>query len=314
MSESPCTVINFPARTVTALLLTVAAALVSAPGAQADPGTQDNPPSWGLDRIDQRAAAPDGRYTYRTTADTVTAYVIDTGVDAKQADFEGRVEPGKNFVDGNDDASDGNGDGTRLASILGGKDFGVAKKVHIVPVRVLDDTGNGRLTNILAGIDWVTKNAKQPAVAVLGIGGPANDALDTAVRGLAAVMPVAVPAGWSGSDTSESSPGRVAEALTVGASDKTDAVSPKSNTGAGIDVFAPGVDIPSATTGGDPTASGTSMAAAFVAGAAALYRAEHPQATPAEVGQAIVDSATSDVLQGVPQGTPNRLLCTLEDD
>ncbi|HVW42215.1 MAG TPA: S8 family peptidase [Amycolatopsis sp.] len=295
-------------------MLTVAVALVSAPAAQADPGRQENPPSWGLDRIDQRDAATDGVYDYATTADTVTAYVIDTGVDAKQPDFEGRVEPGKNFVDGNDDASDGNGDGTRLASILGGKDFGVAKKVHIVPVRVLDDTGNGRLTNILAGIDWVTKNATQPAVAVLGIGGPVNDALDTAVRGLAVVMPVAVPAGWSGGDTSQSSPGRIAEALTVGASDPSDAIAPKSNTGAGIDVFAPGVDIPSATIGGAPTASGTSMAAAFVAGAAALYRAGHPAATPAEVSQAIVDRATPGVLTGAPQGTPNRLLYTGEAD
>ena len=299
---------------MTSILLTVAVALVSAPGAQADPGEQENPPSWGLDRIDQRDAATDGLYRYSTAADTVTAYVIDTGVDAKQPDFEGRVEPGKNFVDGTDNASDGNGDGTRLASILGGKDFGVAKKVHIVPVRVLDNTGSGRLTNILAGLDWVAKNAKQPSVAVLGIGGPPNDALDNAVRALTAVMPVAVPAGWAASDVSLSSPGRVAEALTVGASDSSNAISPKSNTGPGIDVFAPGVDIPSATIGGAPTASGTSMAAAFVAGAAALYRAVHPEATPAEVTEAIADRATPDVLTGVPQGTANRLLCTVEDD
>ncbi|HJQ46391.1 MAG TPA: S8 family peptidase [Amycolatopsis sp.] len=288
--------------------------MASVPGAQADPGKQENPPSWALDRLDQRDSALDHLYGYTTTADTVTAYVIDTGVDAKQPDFEGRVEPGKNFVDGNDDTSDGNGEGTRLASIVGGKDFGVAKKVHIVPVRVLDANGNGRLTNILAGIDWVAKNAKQPAVAVLGIGGPVNDALDNAVRNLAAVMPVAVPAGWSGGDASQSSPGRVAEALTVGASDSHDAISPKSNRGAGIDVFAPGVDIPSATTSGAPTASGTSMAAAFVAGAAALYRAAHPEQTPADVGKAIVDRATPDVLTGVPKGTPNRLVCTAEDD
>jgi len=295
-------------------LLTVAAALALTPAAQADPGRQENPPSWGLDRIDQRDGATDGLYSYATTADTVTAYVIDTGVDAKQPEFEGRVEQGKNFVEGNDDASDGNGDGTRLASILGGKDFGVAKKVRIVPVRVLDNTGNGRLTNILAGLDWVTKNARQPSVAVLGIGGPVNDALDNAVRQLAGVMPVAVPAGWAGSDAGLSSPGRVAEALTVGATDQANAIAPKSNTGPGIDVFAPGVDISSATIGGPATASGTSMAAAFVAGAAALYRAVHPEETPAEVSQAIVDSATQNVLTSVPEGTPNRLLCTVADD
>jgi subtilisin family serine protease len=307
-------VISFPVRTVISTLLTVAVALTVAAPAQADPGRQDNPPSWGLDRIDQRDGATDHLYRYDTTADQVTAYVIDTGVDAKQPEFEGRVEAGKNFVEGNDDASDGNGDGTRLASIVGGKDYGVAKRVHIVPVRVLDNTGSGRLTNILAGLDWVTKNAKQPAVAVLGIGGPANDALDGAVRQLATVMPVAVPAGWSATDTSTVSPGRIPEVLTVGAVDATNAMSPKSNFGPGVDLFAPGVDIPAATPAGPSATSGSSMAAAFVAGAAALYRALHPDATPAQASQAVVDNATQNVLTGIPRGTPNRLLCTVNDD
>lgn len=309
----PAFVTKFPARTAISLLLTVAATLSAAAPALAESGRQDNPPSWGLDRIDQRDGATDHLYRYDTTADQVTAYVIDTGVDATQAEFDGRVEPGQNFVDGNTDTSDGNGDGTRLASILGGKDYGVAKGVHIVPVKVLDSSGNGNLVSIISGLGWVAQNAKQPAVAVLGIGGPANNQLDTAVKALAAVMPVAVPAGWSASDVSTSSPGRVPDVLTVGAMDVNNAIAPKSNFGAGVDVFAPGVDIPSETPSGPSATSGTSMAAAFVAGAAALYRAENPSATPAEVSQAVIDNATANVLTGVPDGTPNRLLCTVSE-
>ncbi|GAA5160375.1 S8 family peptidase [Amycolatopsis dongchuanensis] len=301
---------RFPARTAISLLLTLAATFSAAAPALADSGRQDNPPSWGLDRIDQRDGATDHLYRYDTTADQVTVYVIDTGVDATQPEFGGRVQPGQNFVDGNTDTTDRNGDGTRLASILGGSEYGVAKGVRIVPVKVLDDSGNGNLLSIISGIGWVAQNAAQPAVAMLGIGGPGNDQLDTAVKALAGVMPVVVPAGWASADVSTSSPGRVPEVLTVGAMDVNGAVAPKSNFGAGIDLYAPGVDIPSAAPGGPVTTSGTSMAAAFVAGAAALYRAQHPSATPAEVASAVVANATTGVLTGVPQGTPNRLLYT----
>ena len=302
---------RFPARTAISLLLTVAATLSAAAPALAESGRQDNPPSWGLDRIDQRDGATDRLYHYDTTADQVTVYVIDTGVDATQAEFGARVEAGQNFVDGNTDTSDGNGDGTRLASILGGQTYGVAKGVRIVPVKVLDNSGNGTLISIISGIGWVAQNAKQPAVAVLGIGGPANDQLDKAVKTLSAAMPVVVPAGWNAVDVSTVSPARVPDVLTVGAMDSSGAVSPKSNFGAGVDLYAPGVNIPSGSPSGPVTTSGTSMAAAFAAGAAALYRAEHPSATPAEVTAALAANATANVLTGVPQGTPNRLLCTV---
>ncbi|GAA1983785.1 S8 family peptidase [Amycolatopsis minnesotensis] len=291
----------------------LAAALVMLPTpAYADGGEQPNPPNAGLDRIDQRTGT-DHAYHYETTADQVTAYVIDTGVDGKNPDFEGRVEKGKDFVDGDDDGADGNGHGTHLAGIIGGKDFGVAKKVKIVPVRVLDNSGSGATNNILAGIKWVTENARQPAVAVLGIGGAPNPQLDEAVRALAAVVPVTVPAGGEGTDAGGFSPAREPSALTVGASDNTDRVPPNSNTGAVVDLFAPGVEIPGpAATGiGSGPMSGTSMSAAFVAGAAALYRGLHPEASAPGTAAALVANATKDVLNPLPQGTGNRLLYTL---
>jgi subtilisin family serine protease len=289
----------------------VVATAVAIP-ANAAVGVQANPPSWGLDRVDQRKGV-DQSYHYETTADDVTAYVIDSGVEAKQADFGGRVEAGKDFVDGTPATADPNGNGTHLAGIIGGATYGLAKGVHIVPVRVIDQQGGGSIDSILAAIDWVTKNAQQPAVALLGIGGVPNAQLDTAVQGLAAVMPVAVPAGGQSADVSGYSPARVSEALTVGASDTSDKVAANSNFGAGVDLYAPGVDVPSLTAGStaSSTRSGTSVAAAYVVGAAALYRSLHPDASPADVCKALVAAATPGALTGVPAGTPNLLLYTL---
>jgi subtilisin family serine protease len=272
-------------------------------------GVQPDPPGWGLDRIDQRTGL-DHAYHYATDASGVTIYVIDSGVDARHPDFQGRVAPGRDFLNGGSDTSDTNGHGTRLAGIAAGKDYGVAKGAQIVPVRVLDKDGGGATDQIIAGIDWVAQNAQQPAVAVLGIGGVPNDQLDAAVRRLAAVVPIAVPAGSETADAGGFSPGRVAEALTVGATDAQDRPDKTSNFGQDVDLYAPGADIPAPIAGGtgaDPE-SGTSMAAAFAAGVAALYRAQHPEATPAQVDEALVNAATPDVLKGVPDGTANRLL------
>jgi len=272
-------------------------------------GVQENPPSWGLDRIDQHTGL-DQAYHYASDAAGVTVYVIDTGVDMKHPDFGGRVAPGKDFLGNGTDTSDGNGHGTRIAGIAAGTGYGVAKAAQIIPVRVLDKDGGGATEKIIAGIDWVAQNAEQPAVAVLGIGGVANEQLDAAVKRLAAVMPVAVPAGGESSDASGFSPGRVAEALTVGAVDVGDKPAKTSNFGQSVDFYAPGVEIPAPLAGGTGSGalSGTSMAAAFAAGAAAVYRGLHPEASPAEVCDALVQAATPDVVVDVPKGTANRLL------
>ncbi|QYN16602.1 S8 family peptidase [Amycolatopsis sp. DSM 110486] len=275
-------------------------------------GTQVNPPSWALDRIDQRTGL-DQKYRYESDAADVTVYVIDSGVDAKHPDFQGRVQPGKDFLTTGADTSDTNGHGTRVAGIVAGRSYGVAKAAQIFPVRVLDKDGGGSTDNIIAGINWVAQNAHQPAVAVLGIGGVANEQLDNAVAGLAAVMPTVVPAGEGGEDDSQVSPARVPAALTVAASDVQDQVANFSDFGTPVDLYAPGVDIPAPIAGSSDvgTLSGTSMAAAVVAGAAAVYRSLHPDAAPADVDKALVQAATPDVLKNVPSGTANRLLCTL---
>ncbi|WP_407640124.1 S8 family peptidase [Amycolatopsis azurea] len=272
---------------------------------------QQNPPNWGLDRIDQRTGL-DQLYHYDTDAKDVTVYVIDSGVDAAHPDFGGRVKPGKDFLNGGTDTSDTNGHGTYLAGVAASKSYGVAKGAQIVPIRVIDAQGGGATDKIIAGIDWVTQNAHQPAVAVLGIGGTANDQLDAAVRALAAVVPVALPAGGEATDAGRFSPGRVTEALTVGSTDASDQVGSTSNYGEVVDMFAPGVDVPGPNAGGSGgrVLSGTSSAAAHVAGVAALYRALHPDVAAPDVTKALVDLAAVDVLTGVHQGTANRLLQT----
>jgi subtilisin family serine protease len=275
-------------------------------------GEQVNPPSWGLDRIDQRDLPGDGVYRYPNEAPDVTAYVIDTGVRATHSDFGGRVLPGYDLVDDDPDAADGNGHGTFVAGIIGGGRFGVAKEIQIVPVKVLADNGSGSMADVIAGIDWVTAHAVRPAVANLSLGGSPNEALDTAVRNsIASGVTFTVAAGGSASDAAGFSPARVDEALTVGASDTRDCLSSSTNFGAVVDMFAPGVDIvgPIATDdSASATFSGSSFSAPHVAGAAGLYLEDHPTATAAEVSSALVAASTQDRLCNVPAGTPNRLL------
>ncbi|UUV30147.1 S8 family peptidase [Amycolatopsis roodepoortensis] len=291
-------------RVMAALALLV---LVAPPASATE--VQQNPPNWGLDRIDQRTGL-DQLYHYETDAKDVTVYVIDSGVDAAHPDFGGRVKPGKDFLNGGTDTTDTNGHGTYLAGVAASRTFGVAKGAQIVPVRVIDAQGGGATDKIIAGIDWVTQNARQPAVAVLGIGGTANDQLDAAVRALAAVVPIALPAGGEATDAGKFSPGRVTEALTVGSTDASDQVGSTSNYGEVVDLFAPGVDVPGPNAGGNGgrVLSGTSSAAAHVAGVAALYRALHPAVSAPDVAKALVDLAAVDVLTGVHEGTANRVL------
>lgn len=269
-------------------------------------GEQVNPPSWGLDRIDQRDLPGDGVYRYPNEAPDVTAYVIDTGVRATHDDFGDRVLPGYG------EPSDGNGHGTFVAGIIGGTRFGVAKQIRIVPVKVLSDNGSGSTSDVIAGIDWVTAHAVRPAVANLSLGGSPNEALDTAVRNsIASGVTYAVAAGGSASDAGDFSPARVVEALTIGASDARDCLASSTNRGGVVDMFAPGVDIVgpvSTDDGAVATFSGSSVSAPHVAGAAGIYLEDHPDASAADVSAALVDLSTKDRLCDVPAGTANRLL------
>jgi subtilisin family serine protease len=277
--------------------------------------TQTNPPSWGLDRIDQRALPLNNAYTFTPTGAGVTAYIIDTGVRVTHQTFGGRASFAFNAVDTTN--TDCNGHGTHVAGTVGGSQYGVAKGVRIVAVKVLNCGGSGTTAQVVNGINFVTSNhqAGQPAVANMSLGGGASTAIDNAVRNsIADGVTYAIAAGNSNTSACNSSPARVTQAITVNASTQTDARASFSNFGSCTDIFAPGQGITSAWMTSDTatnTISGTSMATPHVTGAAALYLQGHPTASPATVQTALVNNATSNAISNAGSGSPNKLLFTI---
>ncbi len=274
--------------------------------------TQSNPPSWGLDRIDQASLPLSSTYNYTSTGSGVNVYVIDTGVRISHSTFGGRARNGYDFVDNDAVAQDGNGHGTHVAGTIAGSTYGVAKAATVYGVRVLDDAGSGTTAGVVAGIDWVTANAVKPAVANMSLGGGASTAIDSAVnRSIAAGVTYAVAAGNSNANASNYSPARVAAAITVGATTSTDARASYSNYGSVLDIFAPGSSITSSWSTGDTatnTISGTSMATPHVAGVIARYLQNNTSATPAQVSSALTSGATTGKVTSAGSGSPNRLL------
>ncbi|MER7396250.1 S8 family peptidase [Streptomyces sp. NPDC000151] len=280
--------------------------------AKAPGALQKNPPSWGLDRIDQKTLPLNESYVMPPGGGKdVQVYVLDTGVRTTHQDFGGRARSGWDFVGDDRNAGDENGHGTHVAATIAGEKHGVAKEADIVSVRVLDGAGSGTTANVIAGIDWVAQHAERPAVANLSLGSMASPQLDDAVRNaIEAGVTFTVAAGNNNLPAALYSPARVEEAVTVGATDSDDTRAEFSNFGPPVDLFAPGVGITSAWNSGDAAErvlSGTSMAAPHAAGAAALFLARHPGAKPAEVGKALVADASAGQVKNT-MGAPDRLL------
>ncbi|HHP6499931.1 TPA: S8 family peptidase [Acinetobacter baumannii] len=275
-----------------------------------DATTQSNP-DWVLDRIDQKALPLNSAYSYLQTGSGTTAYIVDTGILSSHQEFSGRVLSGYTAISDGNGTTDCNGHGTHVAGTVGGTTYGVAKNVNLVPIRILGCDGSGASSNVIAGLDWILKNGKKPAVVNMSLGGATSSSLDSAVENLynnGYVMVVA--AGNSNTDACTSSPARVSKAITVAATDNTDTRASYSNYGSCVDIFAPGSQINSSWIGSNTATkilNGTSMATPHVAGVVAEMLQSTPTASPQTISTNLLNQASSNVVKN-PSGSPNRLL------
>jgi subtilisin family serine protease len=278
-------------------------------------GVQVGPPSWGLDRIDQRSLPLDNKYHFPNTATNVVAYIIDTGILLTHQEFGGRAFCGFDpWAMGCAPCNQGHG--THVAGTVGGSRVGVAKGVRIVSVRVFECSSGTTAAIVIAGVNYVTFAASispnTRAVANMSLGGGAFAPLDTAVtNSIAANVHYSVAAGNSNADACLFSPARVPRATTVGATANNDSRATFSNFGTCVDLFAPGVNIVSAwytANNAYTTLSGTSMASPHAAGTAAMWRQKFPADNADQTATALAANATPGVVVNPGLGSPNLLL------
>jgi subtilisin family serine protease len=268
--------------------------------------------SWGLDRVDQHLMPMDTTYNYSRNGNGVHVYIIDSGILTSHAEFEGRAIDSLDLIRDPRPLEQCNGHGTNVAGIVGSATYGVAKSTTLHSVRVLGCDGYGTVSDVLQGIDWVTRHAITPAVANMSLGGGYSRTMNDAVTSSSAAgITYVVAAGNETDDACRHSPASASAAITAGASTRLDERLYNTNYGSCVDLFAPGLGVE--TTGVQAAypvvfVSGTSFSSPYVAGAAALYLEAHPSASPAEVQSAVVANATPDLLTNIGNGSPNLLL------
>jgi len=277
---------------------------------------------WGLDRIADTVVDLDGIYTYPSTAGSgVDAYIVDTGILTTHNDFGGRALWGANFVDSNN--ADCNGHGTHVAGTVGGTTYGVAKKVTLLAVKVLNCAGSGTNAGVINGVNWVVtsfKSRKNPSVANMSLGGGFSSALNTAVaNAVSGGVAFAVAAGNENNDACNSSPASTPSAITVGATgtdeedfSQVDNRAYFSNYGKCVSIWAPGLLIQSAWIGSNSatlTISGTSMASPHVCGIAAVFLAQNKNATPAEIKSWLIAQASANLIRLECEGATSQTAC-----
>lgn len=284
----------------------------------------ESSPDWGLARVNHRNFTETSTYTYDYTTGGdgagIDAYIIDTGIYCENDDFTSKKVGSCTFgystvtsgiINPEVDETDGNGHGTHCAGTVAGQTYGVAKEANLIAVKVLSDAGSGSTSGVIDGINWVAQQVaanKKPSVANLSLGGgyseTQNDAVEAAV---AAGVNMIVAAGNDDKDACAYSPASAASAVTVAASDSSNARAYYSNYGECVDIFGPGSEITSAWIGSPDatnTISGTSMASPHVCGVAAKYLSEDTSKTPSQISARILSMATPNEISDA-KGTPN---------
>lgn len=284
--------------------------------------TQQNAPSWGIQRVSETRLPLDGTYAYTDGAGKdVDIYVIDAGVRVTHQEFEGRASFGANVAGGTVE-TDPDGHGTHCAGVAAGKTYGICKACNIISVIAFDDDHRCSASTILAGFQWVHDNFKSGRKSVVSISlggdpGETSDAMDAAVTELVHKgVHVVGSAGNYNGDACHNSPARAADIVTVGSMSNlltsVDLFSGGSNFGKCVNILAPGDDIISLGIKSDSdvgvSLSGTSMATPHVAGVLAMLASNNPSMSLSEVQNLMYQNALEDLVEQVPADTPNKLL------
>jgi subtilisin family serine protease len=282
-----------------------------------NPSTPDLSMASGEDLFVNAGLALEPHAVLKRTGAGVTAFILDTGIREDHSEFSGRVLPGFSVINDGKGTTDCNGHGTHVAGIVGGRLYGVAKQVMLVPVRVMDCAGVGTVSGLISALEWVGNTKQRPAVANVSMGGAASSALNAAIAALVAKgVTVVVAAGNKGIDACKASPASAPNVISVGATNKEGALAPYSNFGPCVNIFAPGFEVTSAWHTSDSatkTLSGTSMASPSVAGLAALALETVPQASPLDVVTFLVDHARHSRVAESATNAPTGLLAWISN-
>ena len=276
--------------------------------------------SWALDRLDQRQLPLDQYYQPTGTGAGVDVYVVDSGIDYSHEEFQGRaLYAGFDQVPGENQSrngSDCHGHGTHVASLIGGKNYGVAKNVTLYSARMINCYRQGYVSDLINALGLVARRIyynRRPAVINLSLIADRSRYIDGAMATLYRWgIPVVVGAGNGGNDACNYSPSNSKYVITVAGSSPDDTpylTRSGTNLGSCVDIFAPGENVLGASPYCKDCAklsSGSSMSTALVSGVLALYLEKEPYLTVQELFNKVLNASTNRVINVSADGVPAR--------